>query len=386
MKQCNKCNLPETYETIEFNKTGSCNICENTTFKKKKINWELRKKKLDQLIQKYRGKYSYDCIVPFSGGKDSTYTLYYLMKEYNIKPLVVTFDHGFMRKNVLENSTRTFKKLGVDVIKFTPNWKIVKKLMEESFRRKSDFCWHCHTGIQSYPLRVAVQQKIPLVFWGEPQSEITDYFSYKDDEIEYQDETKFDLITNLGITANDMHNMIKDKTSSIELRDLYPYTFPAKEELEAINYCSVPLGSFVPWDYQKNTELIKKKLGWKVDQIEGIPENINPNGEKTECFMQASRDYIKYLKRGYSRATQITAFQVRNNKMSTEEASKIIKQFDGLKPKSLDILLEYLQMDETEFNNIISKMVIPPNKPNFETNKIASEAKDFDEWYRENKN
>ena len=43
-------------------------------------------------------------------------------------------------------------------------------------------------------------------------------------------------------------------------------------------------------------------------------------------------------------------------------------------------------MDETEFNYIISKMVIPPNKPNFETNKIASEAKDFDEWYRENKN
>ena len=82
----------------------------------------------------------------------------------------------------------------------------------------------------------------------------------------------------------------------------------------------------------------------------------------------------------------MTAFQVRNNRISTEEAKKIISEFDGLKPKSLDILLEYLQIDEKEFNNIISKMVVPPHKPNFETNKIAIEAEDFAEWYRENKN
>ena len=123
-----------------------------------------------------------------------------------------------------------------------------------------------------------------------------------------------------------------------------------------------------------------------MDEIEGIPEKINPNGEKTECYMQASRDYIKYLKRGYSRATQMTSFQVRNNRMTTEEAKKIISEYDGLKPKSLEILLEYLKIDEKQFNKIISKMIVPPNKPNFETNKYASEAKDFDEWYRENKN
>ena len=115
------------------------------------------------------------------------------------------------------------------------------------------------------------------------------------------------------------------------------------------------------------SNLIKKELGWKVDEIEGIPEKINPNGEKTECYMQASRDYIKYLKRGYSRATQMTSFQVRNNRMTTEEAKKIISEYDGLKPKSLEILLEYLKIDEKQFNKIISKMIVPPNKPNFET-------------------
>ena len=86
LNHCTKCGLPETYETIEFDEQGICNICRQQDFKKEKINWKSRKKMLDSLIEKYRGKYDYDCIIPFSGGKDSTFTLYYLIKEYNIKP------------------------------------------------------------------------------------------------------------------------------------------------------------------------------------------------------------------------------------------------------------------------------------------------------------
>ena len=190
MRTCNKCKLPETYETIEYDENNVCNICNSSVHKNENVNWTERKKMLDKLIEKYRGKYAYDCIVPFSGGKDSTFQLYYLIKEYNLKPLVVRFNHGFMRQTIEENNKRTFKKLGVDVIEFIPNWKIVKKLMLESFIRKTDFCWHCHTGIFSYPLRVALMYKVPLVFWGEPQSEITGYYDYENDEIEYEDDKK----------------------------------------------------------------------------------------------------------------------------------------------------------------------------------------------------
>ena len=147
MKQCNKCLLPETHETIQFDKKGVCNICNQFTFKNEKINWSKKKTELDNLISKYRDKYDYDCIVPFSGGKDSTYTLYYLIKEYKLNPLVVRFDHGFMRPNLENNIKKLSRKLGFDMINFTPNWKIVQKLMLRSFLDKGDFCWHCHTGI-----------------------------------------------------------------------------------------------------------------------------------------------------------------------------------------------------------------------------------------------
>ncbi len=381
--RCRKCGLPETYETIEFDSEGVCNICRSTKHKQIGVDWIERKKLLDELIEKHRGKADYDCIIPFSGGKDSTFQLYYLMSQYKIKPLVIRFNHGFMRDTIQNNNHRTFKKLGVDVLEFTPNWHIVKRLMLESFNRKTDFCWHCHTGIYSYPLRVALMYKVPLVFWGEPQADITAYYDYLNDEIEYEDDKKFNMLRTLGITAEDMHGMINSPENPIDKRDLLPYTFPPVKELIAMRYCSVPLGSFIPWDYTKNTEVIKKELGWQTDELEGVPSELNQHGEKIECFMQGSRDYIKFIKRGYSRVAQINAFHVRNGRMTSEEALKLSQEYDGRRPPSLDIFLEYVGLTETEFNEIVKGMAIPPYEHDFDLRGDAPKVWDFDQWYRE---
>ena len=122
MKYCTKCLLPETHETIEFDHEGVCNICRNHEFKKEKIDWSKKREDFLNIIEEYRGKYAYDCIVPFSGGKDSTYTLYQLVKEFGLKCLVVSFDHGFYRQTLIENNKRVFKALGVDSMVYKPNW------------------------------------------------------------------------------------------------------------------------------------------------------------------------------------------------------------------------------------------------------------------------
>ena len=384
LKTCKRCALPETYETIEFDREGICNICRAAEFKQTSIDWAERKGLLDQLIEKHRGKHAYDCIVPFSGGKDSTFQLYYLMKEYRVKPLVVRFNHGFMRPTIQRNNERTFKKLGVDVLEFTPNWHVVKRLMLESFKRKTDFCWHCHTGIYSYPLRVALMYKVPLVFWGEPQAEITSYYDYLNDDIEYEDDKKFNMLRTLGITAEDMHGMINSPEHPIDIRDLTPYTFPDVKELKALRYCSVPLGSFIPWDYVSNSKLIQEQLGWRADELEGVPSDINAHGEKIECFMQGTRDYIKFIKRGYSRVAQINAFHVRNGRMSTEEARQLNAAHDGRRPPSLDVFLEYVGLTEAEFNEIVTGMAIPPYEHEFGRRDDAESTWDFEQWYREN--
>ena len=383
MKTCSKCLLPETYETLEFDKNNSCNVCDGHEFKKKKIDWKKRKKQLDNVIKSFKGKHTYDCIIPFSGGKDSTFTLLYLMKEYSIKPLVVRFNHGFYRPLIEKNNQRTLKKLGVDFIDFTPNWKIVKLLMMETFNRKTDFCWHCHTGIYSYPVRMAKLFNVPLIIWGETQSEITSYYSYEENKIELEDEEKFNRIRTLGISSDDMYSILSDNYKDLDKRDFINYTFPSKEELKDLNLFSVALGNYIPWDYTKNTNLIKKELKWEVGEVEGVPKSINTNGEKTECFMQGSRDYIKFLKRGYGRATQINAFELRKKNKTYNQAQKENYKYDGKEPHSLKILLDYLGITKDEFYKTIKKQTVYPNKMQRSKTK-SKKMEDFSEWYKEN--
>lgn len=383
MKRCVLCGLPETYETIEFDADGVCNICRQHQHKKGSIDWVARKAMLDALVSEYRGKHDYDCLVPFSGGKDSTFTLYYLLKEYKLKPLVVQFNHGFMRPNLLANNERTFKKLGVDVISFTPNWQVVKRLMREALVRKGDFCWHCHTGIFSYPMHLAIKYQVPLVFWGEPSSEYTAYYDYRDDAIEEVDEARFNRFVNLGITAEDMQGMIKNDFD-LDPRDLIPYTYPPLRELKRLRYRSVCLGSFIPWDAKQQSQLIIDELGWRGDEVEGMPPGVYPY-EKIECAMQGVRDYLKFLKRGYSRVTQMTALDIRNGRLEKSEADRLIVEWEGRKPPSLELFLEYLELSEEEFNDIVGKLVVPPFQPDFKAIQWGPRTPDFESWYRENK-
>ena len=160
LQHCTRCLLPETLDTIEYDEEGICNVCRQQEFKKERVDWAGKEQEFREIIDEYRGKYSYDCIVPFSGGKDSTYTLYHLVTKYKLKPLAVRFDHGFLRPNVLANTERTMTKLGVSFLNFRPDWKVVQKLMLESLKRKGDFCWHCHTGIFAYPMQIAIKFNI----------------------------------------------------------------------------------------------------------------------------------------------------------------------------------------------------------------------------------
>lgn len=381
LRKCVKCGLPETYETIEFDAMGVCNICTQQVFKNEKIDWDSRKEMFRALIEENRGKYEYDCIVPFSGGKDSTFTLYHLVKEYKIKPLVVQFNHGFMRPNLLENNERTFRRLGVDVISFTPNWKVVKRLMREALIRKGDFCWHCHTGIFSYPMHLAIKFNTPLVIWGEPSSEYTAYYDYRDDVIEEVDEARFNRYVNLGITAQDMGGMI-GHDFNLDPRDLTPYTYPAMRDLKKLRYRSVCLGSYIPWDAQAQSRLIMDKLGWKGDEVEGMPPNLY-SYEKIECAMQGVRDYIKFLKRGYGRVTQMTALDIRNGRLTKAEADQLVLTHEGAKPPSLELFLSFLEMSENEFNEIVKKTVVPPYEPDFEVIKWGKKTHDFSKWNKE---
>ena len=114
-----------------------------------------------------------------------------------------------------------------------------------------------------------------------------------------------------------------------------------------------------------------------------MPDELNKAGSKIECYMQGTRDYLKFVKRGYSRVSQLLSIELRKGNIKKEDAEKYIKE-EGQKPPSLEIFLEYMGLSEDEFNKIAKSMSIPPYEHKFGSNeKIAKKPKDFNDWYRE---
>lgn len=373
MQYCKNCFLPETYETFMFDEEGVCNVCRQHEKKHGQVDWDMRAAEFEKVISKFRGTGEYDCIVPFSGGKDSTYILYRIIKHHNLKPLVVSFDHGFYRTHHLRNVERTLKKLGADYHLFRPNMKVVGKVMLESLRRRGDFCWHCHTGVFAYPMQIAIKFKIPLLIWGESTAEYTGYYDFEN--WEEQDEEAFNRHINLGINAEDMHGFIE---GGLEPRDLMPYTYPKLRDLKKIGYRSIMYGTFFPWDPMKQTQLIQDELGWEMDQVENIPEQFW--FEKLECRLNGIRDYLKYIKRGFGRTAQSVAREIRNKRLTREEGRALLDKFERRRPESLDYFLHILGITEEEFMDIALKHVISPYQFDPSTVRKGIRLHDQDDW------
>ena len=375
MRRCSKCVILETQDAISFDGEGVCSICRQIEYKQQKIDWAAKRKEFEKLADEYRGKGPYDCIVPFSGGKDSTFTALALVRDFGLKPLIVSFDHGFYRPVVLRNTERTVKKLGVDYLKFKPDWQTVKKLMRISLERKGNLMWHAECGIFSYPMRVAIEKKVPLIIWGEPSAEYISYYSYEDEE--QVDERRFNRATNMGINAEDMLGFLD---GSVTKRDLLPYTYPDVADLRAIGYRSICLGSYIPWDPRSQSERIRDDLGWHGAPVEGVPFDRYWY-EKIEDAYQGIQDYLKWIKRGMARMTHLASIDIRNGRMTREEGLALVEQYEGRRPASLDVFLKQMNMSEKEFNKIALQHVVAPHvAPDLSTLPRGEELPDQKEW------
>jgi N-acetyl sugar amidotransferase len=375
MRKCTRCLTPETVDTITYDEEGVCSVCRQVEFKQDKIDWADRQRQLDEIVAAHKGKGLYDCIVPYSGGKDSVFQLYYIIKVLKLKPLVVRYNHWGYRPLVEDNNTSVFKQLGCDVVEFTPNFHVVRELMLESFKRRGDFCWHCHTGIYSGVMHMAVRFEVPLLFWGESTAEYHSWYTFE--EMEEVDEKRFNRLMNQGITADDMYEFLQGR---VERRDLWMFDYPKRKDLIKLKVQSICLGNYIEWDTKANVELIKKELNWKGQEVEGVPPEYDY--EKIECTFQGMRDWSKYVKRGYGRANHLLSIDIRNGRKTREEALEIEAQYDGKRPASMDWFLQHLQISEDEFYDILAPHQVHPwkfDRKNLETGPVMP---DFDKWDR----
>lgn len=356
MRICTRCLMPETQAGITFDDNGVCNGC-RAFDEKRKIDWGKREKILLELLDQYRGKGDpYDCIVPFSGGKDSAYTLYTIKKKYGMTPLAVTFNYLWMAEVGKHNLNTVVKKLSVDHVMFSSNDELVKKLARLSLKMFGDQCWHCHAGIGALPAQMAVKYNVPLIIWSESPAEhpAENPVSYKD--FPQADYTHYFSRFVKGFPPEELVKY----DDSLTVKELKPFAYPSAEELERIGHRGIFLGSYIPWNTRENVELLKRELGWQEADYEGCYLRY----DRIECLYEPVHDYLKFIKRGFGHSQDRASIDIRNGVLTREKAIKVVREHDGKRPKCLTPFLEYIGMSEEEFMTEAQHHRIPGWKEN----------------------
>ncbi len=345
---CKNCVMPGTKPDLKINHEGVCNACESF-HDRKEIDWHERRQELDDVLGRYRNKTgeNWDCIIPVSGGKDSTFQVIKML-EFGMNPLCVTAttcDLTEVGKENIEN----IKKLGVDYVEMSPNPLIRAKLNKIGLEEVGDISWPEHIGIFTIPVRAAVQFRIPLIIWGEnSQNEYGGPAAASNNNtLDRRWLEEFGGL--LGLRVDDLIDQ-----DGLSRRDLIPYFYPDDAELSNAGVTGLFLGHYIPWDGLSNA-LVATAYGFKVS--ENITLGSMVNYENLDNYQTAIHEYFKYLKFGFGRTSDHASLHIRRNRISRETGMEIVKRLDGKFPweylgKSLEDTLKPLNMTVEEFSNI----------------------------------
>jgi len=366
---CRSCLFPKSKPDLHFNEDGECNACTNYK-NRNQINWNERLNQLKDILKKYESTKSayWDCIIPVSGGKDSTYQVIKML-ELGMNPLCVTAttcDLSEIGRSNIDN----IKSLGVDCIEISPNQVVRKKLNRIGLTHVGDISWPEHVGIFTIPIKIAVQFNVPLIIWGEnPQNEYGGpAAATKTNILDRRWLEEFGGL--LGLRVSDL-----PATEEIKTNDLVLYQYPEQIDLDRIGVTGLFLGYFIPWDGNSNA-VIAQEHGFKT--IDTIVEGSVVNYENLDNYQTGIHDYFKYLKFGFGRATDLLSMSIRRGKITREDALQLAKTHDGIFPstylgKSLSDILEPIDINISEFEEICDRFT---NKKLFKKNDDGSLKKD----------
>ena len=179
--RCTNCSLPLNFPGVSFNNDGLCELCEKFDSADHRAGIAAAHNQLTETIQYAKDVSAsinspYDAIVALSGGKDSCFTLQYLVQKHKLRCLAITVDNGFLSGQSVENSRLLCEALGVDFVLWKPNTQFMNSLYVSSLDgenknkgsivRASDLCNNCINLINSLMLKEALVRNVPMIAGG----------------------------------------------------------------------------------------------------------------------------------------------------------------------------------------------------------------------------
>jgi N-acetyl sugar amidotransferase len=350
VKYCKNCtNISSSAVPLEFNEEGICSGCQ-TNNEKSSINWDRRKRMFEQLISDYKSDGSnYDCIIPVSGGKDSYWQIH-VIKSYGLNPLLVTYHGNNYTKTGMDNLRNMREVFNVDHVFFTPSIGLLKKMNRVCQRMMGDMNWHAHAGIFTFPIRVAVEKKVPLMVWGEHGfMDLGGMHSYKD-MVEFTYRYRHEHCLR-GYEWNDIIEASKKYNDEIFEYEMLQWKYPTDDEIESVGVRGIFISNFFKWDANEHGPLMIEKYGFKEAE-EPFERTYRGMSNLDDMHENGIHDYMKWVKFGYGRATDHTSKDIRVGLMDRDKAIKIVLQRDPIKSRDLIRWLEYVGWTESEFDEV----------------------------------
>lgn len=353
---CKKCLFPETKPDLFFNENGICSACIAAEEKNKGIDWNKRAEEFHKIIAYYKkpeGEIGYDCIVPVSGGKDSTYQAYFMKYVCGMNPLCVCFETTAVTE-LGQKNLDNLSRMGIDVIHFKKNYEVYKKMVVESFKTVGDEMWPNHIGIFTIPVMFAVKFKIPLIIWGENSQQ--EYGGPNLESIRSNVLNRKWLEEFGGLLGHRIQDMIG--VSGITEKELTPYFYPSDEDIERVGVTGIFLGSYFFWDARKQLEIVRQ-YGFSIKE-DGPTEGTYTNYENLDEKLVSLHDYLKFVKYGFGRATDHACIDIRNGRLTREDALDLVKKYDGKYPKyGIAEFVKYSGLTKEEVDAVIDSFTNP---------------------------
>jgi hypothetical protein len=353
MKICSACVLPESTPQIAFDENGVCNYCRS--YSKFKYKGE---KKLREVLDSHRRPNSqYDCMVPVSGGRDSTYTLLKLVREYKMKVLAVNYDNPFTDPLAKTNMDKAMEKLNVDLIRF----KLKNNLHEKSFRsllkawyRRPNpalvpiMCSACHL-MWLHMLRIAKQNDIHLLVSGNDPFEETAFKVRMVGGSETDDVESNFTSTIFGIVKEAIKNPTYLNPACMPVM-IMGYLFGNHKAIGSkvygYNVDKIELFSYIEWKEKEILSTIQKELNWA--------SNRKFAGTwRFDCKATCLKDFMYMKTIGMTERDDLYAKQVREGLITRGKALEKLKKENALYPDEIHRMLHRIGMRDTSFINKI---------------------------------
>ena len=345
MKYCKKCILPDTRPNLLIGSDGICNACKNHD-KKPNINWNSRAQDFKKLVEHVvKTSDSYDCLIPVSGGKDSTWQTKVCL-DHGLTPLAVTWATP-ARTEIGQKNLENLISLGVDHIDYRINPKVEKTFMWKAFQLHGSTALPMHMAIFSIPQNIAVKFKIPLIIYGENSA-----FEYGDTQNATQGfEMNAEWLKKFGVTAGTgpedwlQHGFRK--------KELAGYKRPTAQTLNEHNIRAIFLGQYFRWD-PEDVKNFANKIGFQF-QDGKRKTGLYDYADIDDDFISVHH-WMKWYKFGFTRLFDNLSLEIRNQRITREDAiNKVIELGDQTPYEDIEKCCEFMEVNTEQFYKVAEK-------------------------------